>query len=62
MKDDQIQWKIAKTIGTKKSLVQIESMVTEGHTTAVRCKVGVGLYLCVVKDDEPFAQVYRRVF
>ena len=59
-KEDTLQSRLAKILGTRKSYVEIRGIVEEDDTAVVQCRVGISSYMVVLKDQYE-AQVYRRV-
>ena len=59
-KQDELQSKLAKILGTRKSFVEIRGIVEEDDTAVIQCRVGISSYMVVLKDQWE-AQVYRRV-
>ena len=59
-KEDTLQSRLAKILGTRKSYVEIRGIVEEDDTAVVQCRVGIISYMVVLKDQYE-AQVYRRV-
>lgn len=59
-KEDVMQGRLAKILGTRKSLVEINGIVEEDDTAVIQCRVGISSYMVVLKDRYD-AQVYRRV-
>lgn len=58
-KEDTLQSRLAKILGTRKSFVEIRGVVEEDDVAIINCRVGISNYMVVLKDQWE-AQVYRR--